>query len=147
MKRLIFILIILMFAANVHAADYYLNRNATGANDGGYDGGTGDWNDAWQNSSDVNWVTLRGNTLWVSGHVHNAGADSVYNRVNLSDNPGGQTITVKKASASAHGTEVNWRTSYGTTQAVFQDSTTYYGSSVMFSRKSTGVFVGSRLVF
>ncbi len=58
----------------------------------------------------------RGATYWV------AGSDLAYHTACFRNVSGTGTITIKKATASEHGTDVGWQTSYGAKQAVINGS-------------------------
>jgi hypothetical protein len=122
MKKILLLFMILIWcASNAYSTDYYLSRAASGANNGG---SAGDWNDAWQNSTDIDWSVLRGNTLYVSGHAHVLG-DSTYEKMVISQAASGTAIiTIKKATAGEHGTEEGWKAGFGTNAAAWEDTTT-----------------------
>lgn len=64
MKKLF---IILLFTSQLFATNYYVNKNATGANTGL------SWTDAWESFADINWASIAaGDYLYISG-----GSDSL----------------------------------------------------------------------
>lgn len=78
------------------------------------DGGTGDGS-AWNNALDVLPSTLvRGDTYYI--------ADGDYAAYTFNNVSGTTLITIKKATASDHGTETGWLSSYGDGQAIFNSS-------------------------
>lgn len=85
-------------------ANHYIRAGATGNNDGST------WEHAWTDFSSVSWT--RGDTYYV--------ADGSYSDVTL-DAPesGGTYIYIKKATASDHGTETGWVSTYGDGQATW----------------------------
>jgi hypothetical protein len=84
----------------------YIRAGATGANDGT------SWTDAWTDFPTDNDDWVRGYTYYV--------ADGSYGAHTFSKPVSGSTyITIKKATASDHGTETGWDSGYGDGQAVF----------------------------
>jgi hypothetical protein len=103
MKHFLCIASCLLFAASLSAADIHCGASATGNGLGG----------DWDNQADFDTVSLvRGNTYWV--------ADGAYAARTFSTAVSGTTpITVKKATAAAHGSETGWESSFGDGQAVW----------------------------
>jgi len=104
MKLLTTLLVLLSLPAM--AADKFVREGAAGANDGS------NWTDAWTSLTTAEASLSRGDTLWV--------ADGSYTgNVTFNVATSGTTaITVKKATAAAHGTETGWSSAYGDGQAV-----------------------------
>ena len=85
------------------AANHYVRSGATGAGNGA------NWTDAW---TQLPQSLTRGDTYYV--------ADGNYGGYTFDDPlAGGQYVTVKKAIADEHGSEVGWQASYGDGTAVF----------------------------
>jgi len=106
--------ICLFFAETAMAANYYIRGGATGTNSGS------DWNNAY---TSLPATLIRGSVYYIAG--------GSYPAYTFDDAESGTTlITVKKATASDHGTDTGWDSSYGTTQAVFNSiirfNTGYY---------------------
>jgi len=94
------------------AANHYIRDGASG------DGAT--WSSAWDSLPST---LTRGDTYYI--------ADGSYPGYSFDDSESGSTfITIKKATASDHGTETGWKSSYGDGAAVFTSglswSTGYY---------------------
>lgn len=113
--RLLGILAILIFAAQTAmAADYFVRAGAAGTNNGS------DWNNAYPS---LPTTLIRGSVYYIAGGSYPAYTfdDAV---------SGTSLITIKKATASDHGTDTGWNSSYGTAQAVFSSilkfNTSYY---------------------
>lgn len=106
MKRAIFVLILVyvgLIPDISQAANRYVRPGATGGNNGS------DWTNAYQNLPSV---LVRGDTYYL--------ADGTYGSRTFSDaNSGTTPITIRKATASDHGTDIGWLPSYGDGQAVF----------------------------
>lgn len=104
MKTKLLILAALLLSISLcSAATRYVRAGATGA-------GTGtDWTDAY---SSLPASLVRGDTYYVAG-----GSYPSYTLTTAQS--GTSTITIKKATASDHGTETGWVASYGTSQAVW----------------------------
>lgn len=101
MRLLVSVLLCALCALSASAADVYIR-------DGGAGSGSA-WNDA---LDDLPSSLTRGNTYWI--------ADGTYASYTLDDAESGTTlITIKKATASAHGTETGWLSTYGDGQATF----------------------------
>ncbi|ESS72456.1 hypothetical protein MGMO_57c00360 [Methyloglobulus morosus KoM1] len=85
------------------AALNYVRAGATGANNGS------DWNNAYATLPSS---LVRGNTYYL--------ADGSYSGYTFDDaNNGTSVITIKKATASDHGSDTGWASTYGDGQAVF----------------------------
>jgi len=85
------------------AADHYVRAGATGSNDGS------DWNNAWIS---LPASLVRGETYYV--------ADGNYPDYTFDDvESGSDHIYIKKATASDHGTDTGWNSSYGDDKANF----------------------------
>jgi len=96
--------LILSGAGNVQAQTvYYVREGATGANNGS------NWTNAYTSLPST---LIRGATYYI--------ADGSYGNYTFDDAVSGSTyIYIKKATASAHGTDTGWLSSYGDGQAVF----------------------------
>ena len=101
------LLLLLLISLPSYAADRYIHSGASGNNDGS------DWENAWTDipvDSRGYARLVRGDTVWV--------ADGTYSRLNTAESKlaGGSLpdyIIIKKATASAHGSNVGWVDSYG----------------------------------
>ncbi|MGZ3743800.1 MAG: hypothetical protein ACXWRA_08110 [Pseudobdellovibrionaceae bacterium] len=101
---------ILALSFTVQAANHYV-RSGTAGNGSGID-----WTNAYI-SLPQNLV--RGDTYYI--------ADGTYGPHNFADAANGsQTIMIKKAIASDHGTDTGWQSTYGDGEAVFQSDTTVW---------------------
>src|SRR3990172_1898859 len=101
MKRYLFAFLILLLASPSFAANHYIRDGASG------DGS--DWTNAWD---DLPSTLVRGDTYYI--------ADGNYGGYTFDDADSGATyIYIKKATASAHGTDTGWSSAYGDGQAVF----------------------------
>jgi parallel beta-helix repeat protein len=113
MRTIFRIIIVLacLASGSVFAANKYVRAGAAGANNGS------DWTNAY---ASLPATLVRGDTYYVA-----SGSYGAYNF----DDPlsGGLIITVKKATAADHGTDVGWQAAYGSGQAVFN-------SIIRFSR-------------
>lgn len=103
LKIILFTLCLLSgYIDSAFSANHYICSVATGSDDGS------DWTNAFPTvPSDL----TRGDTYYIAG--------GTYPAFTLNAVSGTDYITVKKATASAHGTETGWQASYGTDQAVF----------------------------
>jgi hypothetical protein len=82
--------------------------------DGGTSSACTSWTDACDQITTAHTNASRGDTIWV--------ADGSYNGVTLDKAESGTTrITIKKATAAAHGTETGWLSTYGDGQATIGD--------------------------
>lgn len=89
-----------VLASAASAATYYVRAGATGANNGS------DWANAWSSISAVRNANLvAGDTVYVA--AGNYGALTV-NRSGAAGSP----ITIKRATAAAHGTDTGWSSGY-----------------------------------
>src|SRR5689334_18424512 len=62
LARILLVTACLICAASAHAATWYVNKSATGANTGA------DWNNAWTALQSVNWANIQpGDTIYVAG--------------------------------------------------------------------------------
>jgi len=91
------------------AANFYVRAGATGLNNGS------DWQNAWpQLPANLG----RGNTYYV--------ADGSYGSYTFDDtHSGSATITIKKATAADHGTDIGWNSAFGDGQATFSGGLTF----------------------
>jgi hypothetical protein len=104
-------------------ADHYIRAGATGANNGS------DWTNAWTAIAGRTWV--RGDTYYIASGTY-AGT------VTISTSPSGATpITIKKATAGAHGAETGWNDAYATGQAII-DGTLNLSTSYLVIDGVTG---------
>lgn len=102
-KRIIILLMLLCLAVSANAADHFVCSTASGNDDGT------DWANA---LTDLPSPLTRGDTYYV--------ADGSYGTQYFDDAASGtDVITVKKATATDHGTETGWNSNYGDGQAVF----------------------------
>jgi len=91
-------------------ANHYVRDGATGTADGS------DWTNAW---TDLPAELTRGDTYYV--------ADGTYGGYVFNDaDSGTDLITIKKATASDHGTETGWDAAYGDGQAEFMNTTSVF---------------------
>ncbi len=114
LKALLFLLIAIV-PYQSFGANYYVL-------DGGTSSACTTWADACDQLSTAETVAARGDTIWVGDGSY--GAVTFNTPIN-----GTQYITVKKATASAHGTETGWDNTYGDGVATFTgvwDITTSY---------------------
>jgi hypothetical protein len=118
-KKYLLILTIFLFSVSglASAANYCVRDGASGSNDGS------DWTDAY---TDLPSTLERGSTYYI--------ADGSYNGYTFDDSPSATYITVKKATASDHGTGTGWQSSYG-------DGTAFFGNC-NFSSTSYVIFDG-----
>jgi len=101
----VYILIALLFPLLANATDYYVR-------DGGTSSACTTWADACDQLSTAENLVARGDTIYV--------ADGAYTNVTFNTaTSGASTITIKKATVAAHGTETGWDNAYGDGQAVF----------------------------
>ncbi len=92
------------------AADYYVRADATGSNNGS------DWTNAYTALPATLDRGTNGSTYYIAdGNYEGYLFDSTTAAVD-----GTKIITIKKATASVHGSEIGWQSSYGDGQAVFQ---------------------------
>jgi hypothetical protein len=127
-------------------ADHYVRQSATGNGNGN------DWTNAF---TSLPQTLIRGDTYYI--------ADGNYSQYTFDDAASGtDTIWVLKATASAHGTETGWSSSYGDGQAIFDtrfifttpyyyidgvvggglgsyEDTTSYGFKVQYTGSSSGI--------
>jgi hypothetical protein len=97
------LIILLLAAAPIHAADHYIRADAPAGGDGT------NWATAWQ---ELPSALVRGDTYYL--------ADGTYPAYTFNDaNDGTKTITVCKATADDHGTDTGWQAAYGDGQALF----------------------------
>ena len=106
LKLLFFLILITGLTPSIsQSATQYIRAGATGNNSGS------DWTNAY---TTLPAKLVRGNTYYL--------ADGNYGSYVFDDPSTGTTlITIKKAIASDHGTDVGWDASYGVGQAVFSD--------------------------
>lgn len=100
-RLFIIITLMMVFPISVFAANHYILQGGTG-------NGT-----TWSNAlNDLPDTLVRGDTYYI--------ADGTYSKHIFNDAESGTTyITIKKATASDHGTGTGWQSSYGDGQAVF----------------------------
>jgi hypothetical protein len=104
-------------ALTTHAADRYVRPGASG-------NGSGlDWANAYPSLPSS---LVRGDTYWL--------ADGNYGSRTFND-AGTATITLRKATPAAHGTNTGWSDAYGAGQATFTDMTFNYGDYVIDGAK------------
>src|SRR3989304_6190299 len=102
-KAAYYLLIYFVLSTSAYAASHYIRAGASGANNGS------DWTNAW---TVLPSTLTRGDTYYI--------ADGSYGGYVFDDADSGSTwIYIKKATASVHGTETGWDSSYGDGQAVF----------------------------
>jgi hypothetical protein len=99
----------LMLAATVHAANYYVTESGSGAKNGA------DWSNAYQGLPDN---LVRSSTYYIAGGTYGS---HTFNPLS-----GTSYVYLVKATASAHGTDTGWQSSYGTNQAVFSSSSAVF---------------------
>jgi hypothetical protein len=103
---LLLIVLLVLFAGSLSAqaqTTYYVRSGATGSNNGS------DWTNAY---STLPATLVRGATYYLSS--------GNYGSYTFDDAAAGTTvITIKKATASAHGTNTGWNDAYGVGQAIF----------------------------
>ncbi len=96
---IIFYYVITLFCVPVYAANHYVDKNASGSNNGT------SWSNAWQNLSNVQWSTLgAGDTLFISGGT----SSTIYNEtltIGASGNANG-LLVVTKGRTTGHNGEV-----------------------------------------
>lgn len=103
MRCILAALLLLLFVGDVGAASRYVRQGASGANNGT------DWTNAY---TSLPAALTRGDTYYI--------ADGSYGSYTFDDAESGSTIiTIKKATASSHGTETGWDPTYGDGQATF----------------------------
>jgi hypothetical protein len=103
-RLLIMIMVIIVFPASLLAANHYIRQGSTGSNNGS------DWTNAW---TELPENLVRGDTYYV--------ADGTYGAHTFNDAESGATyISIKKATATDHGTDTGWQSSYGDGQAIFK---------------------------
>lgn len=114
--QVVMLAVSLFAAESAIAANHYIRAGASGANNGS------DWSNAYKSLPSV---LIRGDTYYLGG-----GNYSAYNF----DDPesGSSVITIKKATASDHGTNTGWQASYGTTQAVFNSKLRFTRGNYVF---------------
>lgn len=127
-------------ALNVQAADHYIRAGATGT------APCSDWTAA-NACGTLPSPLVRGDVYYI--------ADGAYGTINFNTGPqtGGATITIKKATASNHGTSIGWDATYGDGQATFTrwdfDTSNWTvdgavrNESDWFDRNSYGFVVGT----
>lgn len=110
MRKLLFILLFILLLPSLFAAEKYYRQGASGS-------GTGNnWTDAYTSWATAYGAVNRGDTLWVADTSTSIGS------VTLNKAASGSTyLTIRKATAAAHGTETGWNSTYGDGQAVFGD--------------------------
>lgn len=103
------------FAVSAQAANHYIRDGGTASTTG--TGSCTGW--ATANACDTLPATLqRGDTYYI--------ADGTYGAYTFDDaNSGSTLITIKKATASDHGTDTDWVSTYGDGQAVFNGDLTF----------------------
>lgn len=117
-RKYILILLFLLLPSLGLSANNYIRQGATGT-------GTGvDWTNAW---TDLPSTFVRGDTYYI--------ADGTYGHHDFAQAESGATyIYIYKATASAHGTDTGWNSSYGDGQAHFNaDPPTTFAAIVEFS--------------
>lgn len=95
MNRLLLLLLLASFSTQ--AANKYVRKGATGANTGA------DWANAYTELSSVSYSGLSGYTLYIAAGSYTTGLPYM-NSLN--------NVTVKRATASDHGTDTGWNSSY-----------------------------------
>ena len=114
-----------MSGALAGAATLYVRDGASGAANGA------NWTDAYDEISSAETAAARGDTIYV--------ADGTYNAVTFNVAVSGTTlITVKKATASDHGTETGWNSTYGDGVATITNSVTVGSSYWLFDGQVGG---------
>jgi hypothetical protein len=102
------LIIFLLLPGTVFAANHYIRSGATGSNNGS------DWTNAW---TSIPSTLTRGDTYYI--------ADGTYGSYKFDDVASGTiVITIKKATASDHGTGTGWDSTYGDGQATFTSGIT-----------------------
>ena len=107
--RVVMLLVMLLgvWVSQAEAADHFIRAGMTGTGTCNSNG----WN-ATSACPTLPAVLTRGDTYWL--------ADGSYGGYTFDDAPSGTTlITVKKATATSHGTETGWDPTYGDGQAIF----------------------------
>lgn len=154
MTKFVFIvlpLIILIGYSNGLAADYYICKDCpagdcvqTGSSAGS---GCTDWNNAMNdfpanggNFSEDQLHWIRGATYWI------AGSDTAYLGATLRHETGSGTITLKKATATDHGTETGWSAAYGTKQAVMSGVYGYFEATTDVTVTGNGQANGIKII-
>jgi hypothetical protein len=101
MKYIKALILVLFMAATANAATHYVRQGASGSGSGS------DWSNAYGSMPST---LIRGDTYYI--------ADGSYGGYTFDDS-GSSTITIKKATASDHGTSTGWYSTYGDGQATF----------------------------
>jgi hypothetical protein len=116
-KLLFAFVLVAAFVDAACAASHYVRAGAAGRNDGS------DWANAYTN---LPAKLTRGDTYYL--------ANGAYGSHVFSDTNSGTTvITVKKATASDHGTDIGWSSTYGTGQATFEGGWQIYTDYYVFN--------------
>ncbi len=99
MRNIIILILITTTLSYTNAANHYVDKNASGSNNGT------SWSNAWQNLSNVQWSTLgAGDTLFISGGT----SSTIYNEtltIGASGNANG-LLVVTKGRTTGHNGEV-----------------------------------------
>ena len=104
-------LFILISYQMANAADKYIVRGAKGTGSS--------WSDPMEMPSGGSTFCASNAGTWERGTVYwVAGSDTAYNSICFRNTSGSGAITIKKATASSHGTDTGWSADYGTKQAV-----------------------------
>jgi hypothetical protein len=103
LMRALLTLMLAIVAFSAHAADRYVRPGATG------NGSGTDWANAY---TSLPASLVRGDTYWIA-------AGNYGSRTFKDPHSGTTPITIRKATASAHGTDTGWSASYADGQAVF----------------------------
>lgn len=117
MKKVFLLIAILSLCSPCFAADVYIAKDATGTGTGAdWTNALTDFPDGWAGES----YCAAGGATWTKGITYwVAGSDTAYSvSPCIRNTTGSGTITIKKATASAHGTDTGWSAAYGTKQAV-----------------------------
>ena len=127
---IIFIVTIQTLANSVWAANHYVTPAGAGSKNGS------DWNNAYAGLP----VSLaRGAIYYIAAGTYGS---YVFNNADS----GASVITIKKATASDHGTNTGWSSSYGTGQAVWNGTLTFTTDNYVFdgqTRNESDWFSGS----
>ncbi|MBR9675998.1 PGF-pre-PGF domain-containing protein, partial [Candidatus Woesearchaeota archaeon] len=85
----------------INASCYYVNKNASGSNNGS------DWLDAWEELDQISWASINPGDI-----IYLAGGD-YYTALNIGASGSlGIPLTIKRATTSVHGTNTGWQVSY-----------------------------------
>ncbi|MCH7770919.1 MAG: hypothetical protein IIA49_07870, partial [Bacteroidetes bacterium] len=127
-------LLIFISLGSISATDYYVDKDASGANNGT------SWNNAWQSFSSINWSVLGGgDTMYISGGT----TSKTYTEqltIGASGTNGNQLV-ITKGISSGHNGEVIINSSYSTTYAIFIESKNYVTLQYITSRASSSTLL------